>query len=168
MHGIDSWDCMEPNRDKITILMADDDPDDRMLLEDAWGETDLQPELRFVGDGEELLDYLRRRGPFAGAAAAPEPALILLDLNMPKKDGREVLAELKADRQLRHIPVVVLSTSRADEDIARSYALGVSGFITKPSSFAELVRVVRALQAYWLDVVQLPRRPEAGPAAAQN
>src|SRR5437667_12818831 len=140
----------------VQILMADDDPDDRLLTEKALKEYRLINGIRFVADGEELLDYLRHRGKYADPAAAPVPGLILLDLNMPKKDGREALAEIKADPNLRHIPVVVLTTSKADEDILRSYDLGVSSFITKPVTFDGLVRVMRTLGEYWFQVVALP------------
>ena len=139
----------------ITVLMADDDPDDRMLLQDAWQENKVRNPLRFVGDGVELMDYLHRRGKYE-ATDAPRPGLILLDLNMPKKDGREALQEIKADADLRRIPVVVLTTSSAEEDVLRSYNLGVSGFVTKPVSFDGLVHVVKAIRQYWFQIVELP------------
>src|SRR3984885_11617455 len=116
----------------IIILYADDDPEDRMLVKDAWAESHLANELHFVEDGEELLDYLNQRGKFASLAGSPLPGMILLDLNMPKKDGREALQEIKADQRLRSIPVVVLTTSKAEEDILRAYDLGVNSFILKP------------------------------------
>ena len=140
----------------ITILIADDDPDDRMLAEEALMENKLANDLHFVEDGEELMDYLHRRGKYT-ADNAPEPGLILLDLNMPKKDGREALAEIKADPKLRHIPVIVLTTSKADEDIVRSYDSGVSSFITKPVTFDGLVNVTRAIGDYWFNIVVLPK-----------
>ncbi|HEV8629611.1 MAG TPA: response regulator [Thermoanaerobaculia bacterium] len=140
----------------VHILMADDDEDDRLLTRDALVAGKLGNELHFVHDGEQLLDYLRQRGRFAAPGAAPRPGLILLDLNMPRKDGREALAEIKADPDLRRIPIVVLTTSKAEEDIARSYDLGVSSFITKPVTFDGLVRVMRALGEYWLEIVALP------------
>ena len=139
----------------ITILMADDDPDDRMLAEEALVENKLANDLHFVEDGEELMDYLHQRGKYS-SGNAPEPGLILLDLNMPKKDGREALAEIKADPKFRRIPVIVLTTSKADEDIVRSYDLGVSSFITKPVTFEGLVNVARAIGDYWFGIVVLP------------
>ncbi len=143
----------------ITILMAEDDPDDRLLVSDAFSDAAVTCPLLFVEDGEELLDYLHRRGVFADSARYPTPGLILLDLNMPRKNGREALLEIKSDPLLRKIPVVVLSTSRADEDIERSYRDGVNSFITKPSSFSGFLDVVRTLSRYWLDVVELPTPP---------
>ena len=140
----------------ITILIADDDPDDRMLAEEALMENRLANDLHFVEDGEELMDYLLHRGQYT-AENAPEPGLILLDLNMPKKDGREALAEIKADPKLRRIPVIILTTSKADEDIVRSYDLGVSSFITKPVTFDGLVGVARAIGDYWFGIVVLPK-----------
>src|SRR5215472_11875059 len=116
----------------ITILYADDDPEDRMLVKEAWQENRLANELHFVEDGEELIDYLRRRGKYENLKGAPLPGMILLDLNMPRKDGREALRELKSDGRLRLIPIVVLTTSKAEEDILRAYDLGVNSFIMKP------------------------------------
>ncbi len=141
----------------IVILLADDDPDDRMLAKEALEESRLANQLHFVEDGEELLDYLYRRGAYADPASSPRPGLILLDLNMPRKDGREALREIKADPQLRAIPIVVLTTSKAEEDIYRSYDLGVSSFITKPVAFEGLVEVMRTLGKYWFEIVELPR-----------
>jgi len=141
----------------ITVLMADDDADDRMLARDAWEESRPASELEFVEDGEQLLDYLRHRGRYSDLAATPLPNIILLDLNMPKKDGREALREIKSDPLLRKIPVIVLTTSRADEDVARSYDLGVNSFIVKPARFEALVEVMRCLADYWFGVVELPR-----------
>ncbi len=144
----------------ITILMADDDPDDRMLAEEALAENRLANDLHFVEDGVELMDYLHRRGKYT-IENAPEPGLILLDLNMPKKDGREALAEIKADPVLRRIPVIVLTTSKADEDIIKSYDLGVSSFISKPVTFEGLVDVARAIGDYWFGIVVLPKDKQA-------
>lgn len=141
----------------ITVLMADDDADDRMLARDAWEESRPASELEFVEDGEQLLDYLRHRGRYSDLAATQLPNIILLDLNMPKKDGREALREIKSDPLLRKIPVIVLTTSRADEDVARSYDLGVNSFIVKPARFEALVEVMRCLAEYWFGVVELPR-----------
>jgi CheY-like chemotaxis protein len=140
----------------ITILIADDDADDRLMASEALEESRLANDLRFVEDGEELLDYLYRRGRFAGEGAAPRPGLILLDLNMPRMDGREALREIKGDPALRSIPVVVLTTSKAEEDIYRTYDLGVNSFITKPVQFESLVEVMKALGKYWFEIVELP------------
>ena len=144
------------NKQSITILLADDDADDRMMAADALEESRLANDLRFVEDGEELMDYLHRRGKFAEPDAAPRPGLILLDLNMPRKDGREALREIKAEPELRTIPVVVLTTSKAEEDIYRTYDLGVNSFITKPVNFDSLVSVMKALSKYWFEIVELP------------
>ena len=143
-------------RTAFSILMADDDADDRLMAQDAFDEVHLANELHFVEDGEALLDYLYRRGHYATRRAGQEPGLILLDLNMPKKDGREALQEIKADPALRHIPIVVLTTSRAEEDILRTYDLGVNSFITKPVTFAGLVELVKTLTHYWFELVTLP------------
>jgi len=151
----------------VVILMADDDADDRLLARDALAECKLPGELHFVEDGEQLLDYLHRRGKYASglpgqtnsgphASAAPRPGLILLDLNMPKKDGREALREIKSHPELRKIPVVVLTTSNADVDIAQIYDLGANSFISKPVTFDSLVKVMRILGDYWCDIVELP------------
>jgi len=140
----------------ITILYADDDAEDRMLVKDAWAENRLANELHFVEDGEELMDYLRRRGNYTHLAYRPLPGMILLDLNMPRKDGREALQEIKADPRLRSIPVVVLTTSKAEEDILRAYDLGVNSFILKPVTFQSLVDLTLTLSKYWFEVVELP------------
>ncbi|MDF9796939.1 two-component system response regulator [Catalinimonas alkaloidigena] len=139
----------------ITILMADDDPDDRMLTKEALMENKLANDLHFVEDGEELMDYLLKRGKY-NEDNAPKPGLILLDLNMPKKDGREALTEIKADPTLRRIPIIVLTTSKAEEDILRTYDLGISSFITKPVTFDDLVEVAKAIGNYWFGIVVLP------------
>jgi len=140
----------------ITILLADDDEDDRMMGREALEESKLANDLHMVEDGEELLDYLYRRGRYSDPATSPRPGLILLDLNMPRKDGREALKEIKADPELRQIPVVVLTTSKAEEDIFRTYDLGVNSFITKPVSFEGLVNVMKSLAHYWFTIVKLP------------
>lgn len=140
----------------IHILMAEDDPDDQLLARDALAESRLVNELHFVENGEELMDYLCRRGAYAEPERAPRPGLILLDLNLPRKDGREALAEIKAQPDLKHIPVVILTTSQAEEDILRSYDLGASGYITKPVTFNGLVNAMRAIRLYWLQIVELP------------
>jgi CheY-like chemotaxis protein len=149
-------------RASVVILMADDDPDDRELTRDALAESRLLNELHFVEDGAELLDYLHRRGDYSRPGSAPRPGVILLDLNMPRKDGREVLCEIKADPEFRNIPVVVLTTSKAEEDIAQSYDVGANSFITKPVTFAGLVEVMRGLGKYWFDIVELPPVPQGG------
>lgn len=136
--------------------MADDDADDRILTRDALQESRVLNDLRFVEDGEELLDYLHRRGKYADQDEYPRPGLILLDLNMPKKDGREALKEIKADPELRRIPIVVMTTSQAEEDIYRSYDLGASSFITKPVTFERLVELMRTMGQYWVEFVELP------------
>jgi CheY-like chemotaxis protein len=142
--------------------MADDDPDDCMLTEDAFEEAQLTNELRFVKDGQDLMDYLHQRGPYANPGRAPRPGLILLDLNMPKKDGREALREIKANPELRSIPIVVLTTSKAEEDILRTYNLGANSFITKPVTFDSLVDVVKTLARYWFEIVELPAEGPGG------
>jgi CheY-like chemotaxis protein len=140
----------------ITILMADDDPDDRAMTAEAFAEAKLANDLRFVEDGAELLDYMLRRGKYADPDSSPRPGIILLDLNMPRKDGREALAELKADPRFRAIRVIILTTSKAEEDILRTYNLSAASYITKPVTFEALVEVVRALGKYWLEIVELP------------
>ncbi len=140
----------------VDILMADDDPDDRLMCHKALHEARLTNGIFFVENGEELMDYLHHRGKYADAAKYPLPGLILLDLNMPKKDGREALTEIKADPALRHIPVVVLTTSKAEEDILRSYDLGVNSYITKPVSFQGLAEAMKILNMYWFQLVKLP------------
>lgn len=147
---------MDKEHRPILVLMADDDEDDRLLARDAFSECDPEVRLRFVEDGQELLDYLQGRGAFEQRSSHPLPGLILLDLNMPRKDGREALAEIKADPALRRIPVVVFTTSKAEEDVLRSYDLGVSSFISKPVSYEALVRLVATLSLYWFDTVRLP------------
>lgn len=147
------------SRRAVTLLMADDDPDDRELALSAIRESRLVNELRLVEDGEELMQYLRREGRYREPKDSPRPGLILLDLNMPRKDGREALREIKSDPVLKHIPVVVLTTSKAEEDILRSYGLGANCFITKPVTFEGLVEVVKVLDRHWLQIVELPPTP---------
>jgi CheY-like chemotaxis protein len=137
--------------------MADDDEEDRELAQDALQDARLANEMRFAVDGEDLMNYLRREGRYADPAVdAPRPGIILLDLNMPKKDGREALAEIKSDEALRQIPVVVLTTSKDEADVFRTYDLGVNSFITKPVTFAGLVDVMRTWTRYWFEIVDLP------------
>ena len=142
-------------RRPITILVADDDADDRKLTQEAFEESRLANDLRFVEDGEELLDYLHQRGKYAGKDV-PLPGLILLDLNMPRKDGREALQEIKADPRLRNIRIIIMTTSKAEQDIVRSYSLSAASYITKPVTFEQLVDVVKTIGKYWLQIVELP------------
>lgn len=136
--------------------MVDDDEDDRLLLTEAFEESRLLNQLYIVEDGEQLLDFLYHRGAYADPRISPRPGLILLDLNMPKKDGREALKEIKADPDLNLIPIVVLTTSKAEEDIYTSYKLGVSSFIVKPVTFNKLIEVIQTIGRYWLEIVELP------------
>ncbi|MDX5421565.1 MAG: response regulator [Hymenobacteraceae bacterium] len=148
---------MQSTKRPIIILIADDDAEDRMLVKEALEESRLTNQIQFVENGEELIDYLHNRGKFEDKDKYPTPGLILLDLNMPKKDGREALKEIKSDEHLRVIPVVVLTTSKAEEDILRTYDLGVSSFIAKPVTFASLVDVMKTLSKYWFEIVELPK-----------
>lgn len=141
----------------ITILMADDDEDDRLMCKDALEEARVANRLFFVKDGEELMSYLYHRDEYTDIKKSPRPGLILLDLNMPKKDGREALKEIKEDPSLRQIPIVVMTTSKAEEDIYRTYDLGVNSFITKPVSFESLVDVMKTIEKYWFKIVDLPK-----------
>lgn len=140
----------------VTIHMCDDDPDDQLLVSDALLEARLGNPIDFTHNGLELLQYLRREGQFSHLEEQPLPGLILLDLNMPVMDGREVLKELKKDPVLKSIPVVVLTTSKAEEDIAKSYNMGVNSFIIKPISFDSLVDMVKSMTNYWFHIVSLP------------
>jgi CheY-like chemotaxis protein len=156
-------------RRPLTILMADDDTEDCRLSQEALNDARLLNDMRFVYDGAELLDYLRGSGEYGeGGREAPEPGIILLDLNMPKMDGREALAEIKADPELRSIPVVVLTTSKAEEDILRSYDLGANSFITKPVTFTGLVEVMQGLSRYWFEIVALPVDLESRAGGAEG
>jgi CheY-like chemotaxis protein len=153
----------EQNKIPITILICDDDADDRLLTKQALEDAHVSNAVNFVEDGEQLLDYLYQRGEYAGESGlAPRPGLILLDLNMPNMDGREALKVIKGDETLRDIPVVVLSTSGLDEDIVRSYQLGVNSFITKPVTFSGFVEAMNVLGRYWLEIVELPPTPAFG------
>lgn len=138
----------------ITILMADDDPDDRLLLREAFEENHILNNLETVEDGEELMDFLHRRGRYENSEVTP--GLVLLDLNMPRKSGLEALKEIKSDEKLRRLPVVILTTSKAEEDIIRSYDLGVNSFIVKPVTFDSLVELVKDLDRYWFQIVEVP------------
>jgi CheY-like chemotaxis protein len=166
---------MSKPQKSIAILMADDDPDDRQLTQHAFERSRWGGDLRFVEDGEELMDYLKRRGSPRGInfswtpaatiaiprgkyhnpATSPRPSLILLDLNMPRKQGHEALHEIKADARLRQIPVIVLTTSRAQADIFRTYDLGANSFISKPTTFDGMLDMVKSLAAYWFKLVEL-------------
>jgi CheY-like chemotaxis protein len=150
---------MIADKKSVTILMAEDDPGDQMLLQKALEASHFLNEMHFVRDGEELLDYLYHRGLYSEPAKAPRPGLILLDLNLPKLDGRQVLANIKADANLRRIPVVVLTASQQQLDIHRSYELGASSYLTKPMQFESLVELMQTLRAYWFDIVELPPEP---------
>lgn len=145
----------------ILILMADDDADDCLLTKRAMERSRVINELRIVADGEELMDYLLLRGQYTDPAIAPRPSIILLDLNMPRKDGREALQEIKAHPTLHRIPVVVLTTSKAEEDIFRSYDLGANSYITKPVTFDRLVELMNTLGTYWVEFVELPQNKVA-------
>lgn len=142
------------------ILMADDDEDDQILTKAALAESNILNPIDFVENGEELMAYLRREGRHKHLKHTPLPGLILLDLNMPRKDGRETLAEIRRDERFKHIPVVILTTSQQHEDIVRSYDLGANSFITKPVTFHGLVEVMRTLKMYWLEIVKLPPNQE--------
>lgn len=137
--------------------MADDDADDRQMIQEALQESFLSPSLFEVENGEQLLDYLQRKGAYANPELSPRPGLILLDLNMPFMDGMKALQKIKSDPELSDIPVVILTTSQSPEDIANAYRLGSNSFITKPVSFSGLLQAIRSLGQYWFDVVELPR-----------
>lgn len=149
---------MNAPREPITILLADDDLDDCLLTRDALAESHLISDLHIVHEGDALLDYLFRRGPYGAPGAAPRPNIILLDLNMPRMDGREALKQIRSSPDLREIPVVVMTTSRAGEDIFRSFALGANSFVTKPVTFSALVDVMRSLEHYCFGSVHLPQK----------
>ena len=150
---------MAPETGRVTkpaiVLIADDDEDDLILTRDAFMENQLDSQLMFVRNGEELMDYLHHKGEY-NADNAPMPHLILLDLNMPRMDGREALLGIKSNPKLKLIPIVVLTTSKAEEDILKSYELGVNSFITKPVSFNELLKITKTIGSYWFDIVKLP------------
>ena|SRR3972149_11653686 len=145
----------------IEILLADDDAEDRMLIIDALHESRLKNNIQCVENGEELIDYLHNNGKFSDKTKHTLPGIILLDLNMPKKDGREALKEIKADKNLRSIPIIILTTSKAEEDILKTYNLGVNSYITKPVSFTAMVDVMKTLNKYWFEIVELPENGNA-------
>jgi CheY-like chemotaxis protein len=144
------------NEKAITMLLAEDDYDDRYLISEALDESGVENQLFIVENGEDLLDYLKNRGKYGDKEKYPRPGLILLDLNMPLMDGREALAEIKKDPDLRRIPIIVLTTSQKEEDIQDTYEMGITGFITKPMTFSGLVDVMRSVGNYWLQSVTLP------------
>lgn len=151
---------MIKGKHSVTILIAEDDPDDRLLTIEAAKEARLANDIVFVEDGVELLDYLNQRGAFETKQGSSLPGLILLDLNLPRMDGRQALAEIKANAEFRRIPVIVMTTSKAEEDILRSYELGVSGYVTKPVKFDDLVNIIRIMGKYWFEIVELPPEPD--------
>ena len=140
----------------VRITVADDDADDRMMIKDAFAESKLTNPVDFVEDGVELLEYLRRQGKWSHLSGQPYPGFILLDLNMARKDGRTVLKEIKADPILHRIPIIILTTPKAEEDIIKTYNLGVNSFICKPVSFEKLVDIVKTVGHYWVEIVSLP------------
>lgn len=143
-------------RTRKCILVADDDADDRELIKVAFEESGADTELRFVENGEELMHYLNRHGKYADEEKYPFPSIILLDLNMPRKDGREALREIKEHTKLKWLPIIILTTSTETKDVAKCYELGVNSYTIKPSNFSELVSFAKTLHAYWFTVVQLP------------
>lgn len=143
-------------KETIDVLCADDDDDDRLMIAEAWKESRIVNKLRFVEDGEDLMDYLLNQGKYADKVEYTQPGLILLDLNMPRKSGREALAEIKTNTVLKKIPIVVLTTSKAEADVLSTYELGVSSFITKPVTLDGLINVMKKLGKYWFEIVVLP------------
>ena len=155
---------MSRNSLPIRILVAEDDADDRMMIKDAFEESRLGNPVDFVEDGVQLMNYLQRESEYANLVDLPYPGFILLDLNMPRKDGRTALREIKASPILQRIPIVILTTSKAEEDIVRTYNLGVNSFICKPVTFDSLVEIVKTVGRYWIEIVALP--PECQRAVA--
>lgn len=147
------------NRKPVTIAIADDDVDDRMMIQDALRDCHIRNPVDFLEDGEALMQYLRREGEYGGLAGTDLPGLILLDLNMPRKDGREALAEIKSDPDLRHVPVIVMTTSRSPDDVSVTYDIGANSYVAKPIHYEELLEVLQTLGKYWLEVVDLPGSP---------
>ncbi len=147
---------MAKRESMISVHMCDDDPDDRLLFKDAMEEANMLNEVSFTRDGQDLLDFLNRTGEHKDLKNKPLPDIILLDLNMPRKDGREALREIKSNKKFKHIPVVILTTSKQDEDILKSYNLGANSFISKPVTFEKLVDLVSKLSEYWFKIVKLP------------
>jgi CheY-like chemotaxis protein len=149
-------------RNKAVVLIAEDDPDDRLLCQEALTEIGKNIHTVFVNDGEELLEYLLRRGEYRNPESSPSPGIILLDLNMPRMDGRQVLREIKADPFLRKIPIVVLTTSSSEDDINYCYKQGVCGYITKPTYYEDLIKSMNTLSRYWFEIVSLPNIEHVG------
>lgn len=147
---------MTDNKRSVTILIADDDEEDQIFTKEALEDYRVINDIRFVSDGQELMEYLLRQKNYADPATSPRPGLILLDLNMPRKDGRQALEEIKSHPELRRIPVVILTTSDSEEDILRSYSIGANSFVRKPVTFDGLVEAMRTIQMYWVDFVELP------------
>jgi len=147
---------MENSENLIHIHMCDDDPDDRLLFEDAIADANLMNEISFTEDGQDLMDYLNRHGDYQNLEQQELPDIILLDLNMPRKDGREALKEIKDNSKFRHIPVVILTTSKHEEDVFKSYDLGANSYIAKPVTFDKLVDLVKHISTYWFKIVKLP------------
>lgn len=141
----------------MVVVVAEDDEDDRLMTEEAFRENGMETKIMFVQDGVELLDYLHRRGKYIDPASSPRPALVLLDLNMPRMDGREALKQMKTDDHLRTIPVTIFTTSKAQEDVVRSYGLGVNCFVSKPVTFTGLVDAVRQISHFWFDLAEIPK-----------
>ena len=148
---------MDINRDNFTVLMADDDADDFFLLKEGLIESQIDCDLRYLPDGKELMDYLLRQGKFIDPEPGPRPLLILLDLNMPGKNGRDVLTEIKAIPELKHIPVIVYTSSRNEEDVRQCYALGANSYISKPVGWDQLINMIMNLFSYWTRTVRLPK-----------
>ena len=149
---------MDENISPIRIHMCDDDPDDQLLVSDALEEARLGNPIDFTNNGKELLQYLNREGAFSHLVDEPLPGIILLDLNMPVMDGREVLSKIKQHEKFRSIPIIVLTTSKAEADIARTYDMGVNSFIMKPVSFDSLVDMIKSVTDYWFHLVSLPQK----------
>lgn len=147
---------MTAAKTRLPILMAEDDEDDRLLFQEAMAENQFENPLYFAEDGEDLMAFLLHQGKYTNPASSPRPGLILLDLNMPRKDGRQALDEIKSDSNLKSIPIVVLTTSRQEDDLVRSYGAGVNSFIVKPTQFNSLVEVAASISQYWLELVRLP------------
>jgi len=149
---------MIEQKKSVQILIAEDDDDDYLFAEKAIQELGLLNHVQRVRDGEELMQYLLNLGPFQDASVYPNPSLVLLDLNMPRKDGREAIKEIKTHPKLKRIPVVILTTSKSDVDMLNAYNLGANSYIRKPLTLERLIDVIRTLKHYWLDIVSLPNK----------
>ncbi len=147
---------MSTSIEPLIILCAEDDPDDQMLTRDALAEGGIVADLRFVCDGEQLLDYIHHRGVHSDPRLSPRPGIILMDLNMPRVDGREALQVIRSDPALRRLPIVVFTTSSAQADIEQVYDLGANSYVVKPASYAGMVRVLDEVRRYWSETVELP------------